>query len=83
MEKIYGKLPEFMWENVDKSGAYLIRDWGALVRFESEDFSPGHSPRIKILHRTGCTLVRLSEDPYITLRDAREIASDNDYFVNF
>lgn len=83
MEKTYGKLPEFMWENVDREGTYLIKDWGALVRFEGEDFSVGHSPKIKILHRSGCTLVRLADDPYIPLRSAREIASDNDYFVNF
>lgn len=77
------QLPEMGWNEIDGPGSYLFVTSGDLVRVPSEALAPGHSPLMSITSHGETRVARLSENPAVPITVLRNIAADNDYFVNF
>ena len=77
------RLTEMGWNEIDEPGSYLFVRSGDLVRVPPEALAPGHSPLMSIVSNGETRVARLSENPAVPITVLRNIAADNDYFVNF
>jgi hypothetical protein len=70
-------------ESLHETGSYVC-DWsGHLVRITGEAVNPTGSPFFNIVAREPLFLTKLSDDPFVPLSKARQIASNLDVSVNF
>jgi hypothetical protein len=76
-------LPTCCWNDINEPGCYLFTETGCLVRVPNEAIGDGHSPKITFCGTNNPTVCKLSDDPYLTLSRARQIAADNDCTVCF
>ncbi len=71
------------FEDINEPGAYMA-DWsGHLLRFPEDSIKPGRSPLLDIVGREPLYVTKISENPYVTLTKARQVAADLDCDVNF
>ena len=77
------RLSEMGWNEIDGPGAYPFVRSGDLVRVPVEALAPGHSPLMSITSNGETRVAKLSENPAVPITVLRNIAADNDYFVNF
>lgn len=66
-----------------EQGAYYSHATGWLYRVPEESLSPGHSPTMNIMSGDEHYVTKISDDPWIPVNKAREIASNKDFVVNF
>ena len=78
-----GTLPTYCWNQINEPGCYLFTEWGCLARVPSDGVVEGRSPRITFYSGTNPVCCKLSDDPYISVSQARQIAADHDYPVGF
>ena len=64
-------------------GCYVSKDEGNLYRVPAEALAPGRSPIIEIVSKTGTIVCKISEDPWIPISKARQLAANYDLFPNF
>ena len=70
-------------ESIKEPGTYLSSWTGHLISIPKEGFKTGRSPLIEIRGKEPFLVMKLSDDPYIALADARKLATDHDLPVNF
>lgn len=75
-------LPTCTWNEINEPGCYLVVDWGCIARVPGDCFEGG-SPKITFFAGTNPTCCKLSDDTYLSVSKARQLAADNDYSVNF
>ena len=75
--------PRLPFEDLNEPGVYLSEWTGHLIRIPDDGLKPGHSPVIEILGREPMVVVKLSDNPYLTLSKCRMLAADLDLEVNF
>ena len=76
-------LPTVCWNEVNEPGCYLFTEWGILARVPYDGVTEGRSPKITFFCGTNPVVCKLSDDPYICVSKARQIAADHDYNVSF
>jgi hypothetical protein len=76
-------LPTYCWNEVNEPGCYYFVDWGFIARVPKDGVAEGRSPKITFFWGNESTVCKLSDDPYICISKARQIAADHDYPVNF
>ena len=71
------------FEDINEPGTYMA-DWsGHLLRFPEDSLKQGRSPLLDIVGKETLYVTKISEDPYVTLTKARQVAADLDCYVNF
>lgn len=77
-------LKEMNWNEIVEPGAYVFMEGGSLARVPGDALVEGRSPTITLNARAGALTVRkLSDDPYVPISKARQLAADHDCPVNF
>ncbi len=76
-------LPTYAWNDINEPGCYLVTEWGCLARVPGDGVTEGRSPKITFFGNSNPTCCKLSDDPYICVSKARQVAADADCFVNF
>ena len=66
------------WNQINERGFYVDLQTGKGYRFQNESLSAGHSPTVTSVSDAPQKLVKLSDNPFLTVSDARVIAADND-----
>jgi hypothetical protein len=75
--------PTFNWNEINEPGCYVFVDSGYLARVPFDGVAEGRSPRITFCAGTNLQVCKLSDDPYIPISKARQLAADHDVVVNF
>ena len=70
------------FNELDEAGAYVTAE-GSLVRVPIEALKDGHSPLITISSKLDTRLSKISDDPFVPVGKARQLAADADMSVNF
>ncbi len=71
------------FEEVREPGAYVCNATGNLFRIPEDGLVGGRSPCIEIVCKQGTMMTKLSDDPWIPISKARQLAADSDLQVNF
>ena len=71
------------FEDVSEPGAYISNWDGHLVRISDDCLKPGHSPVINFVGREELYVTKISNDPWVPVSKARQLASNFDMEVNF
>ena len=79
----FGVGASFLFEDINAPGAYIESWSGYLLRVPEDGFKSGRSPLISLVGREPLFVTKISDNPYITLMKAREVASNLDLEVNF
>lgn len=74
---------EVPWEEINEPGAYVEVGSGELYRIPPEALLRGASPMIAKVSNTSSRYVRVSTNPFITLLEARKLASNHNIEPNF
>jgi hypothetical protein len=69
--------------DITGSGTYFNQFSGWLLRMPDEALSMGHGPTMDIVTRESSPFTRISEDPYVTLDQARRICASLDFEISF
>ena len=76
-------LEQTTWEELSQPGAYIEEGTGALYRVPQEALMGGASPVINRVQNNEPVLFKISDDPWVTKFQARQIAANNDIQPNF
>ena len=76
-------LPTYTWNQITEPGCYLFTEWGCLARVPNDGVNEGQSPKVTFFAGTNPTCCKISDDPYVSVSMARQIAADHDYPVGF
>lgn len=71
------------FDSINEPGAYVCTWSGHLLRVPQDGVTAGRSPLINIVGNEPLTVIKISEDPYITITKAKLVASNFDVAVNF
>ncbi len=71
------------FDNITDTGTYVCNWSGHLLRVPEDAVKPGRSPLIDMRGKEQLIVTKISQDPFITLTQARIVASDLDQEVNF
>jgi len=63
-------------EEIDEPGAYVLCDFGLLLRVPAEGVARGRSPTLYITGAGPLTVTRVSDDPWIPRSVAKRRAAD-------
>ncbi|MEE9165178.1 MAG: hypothetical protein V3U15_02835 [Nitrospinota bacterium] len=77
---IGGKYP---FSEVNEPGTYVANWSGHLMRFSEDSLKPGRSPLMDMVAKEPLYVTKISENPYVAIEKARQIAADFDCNVNF
>ncbi len=78
---IGGKLA---FDDINQPGAYISNWDGYLLRVSDVSLKPGSlSPLMDIVGKKPLYVTKISNNPYIELSKARQVAANLDYEVNF
>lgn len=69
--------------DLSKPGAYVSNDTGCLFRIPDDGLVSGRSPLIEIVGKSPIMMTKVSEDPWIPISKARQLAADADLYINF
>jgi hypothetical protein len=75
--------PEVSWDDLEAPGFYVSRSTGNGYRVPWEALIKGASPVIEQVSKKPSRLVRLSENPFIPLIKARNLAANCNIEPNF
>ena len=82
-KNVTSSLPEVSWDDLETPGFYVSRETGNGYRIPSEALVKGASPIIEQVSARPTRLVRLSENPFIPLIKARNLAANRNIEPNF
>ena len=71
------------FEEIDEPGAYVLRDFGLLLRVPVGGLARGPSPMLYITGAAPLTVTRVSDDPWVPRSVARKRAADLGLTVAF
>jgi hypothetical protein len=75
--------PAVSWDDLETPGFYISRETGNGYRVPPEGLIRGASPAIEQVSASPTRLVRLSENPFIPLIKARNLAANCNIEPNF
>ena len=75
--------PEVSWEDLETPGFYVSRSTGNGYRVPAEALIKGASPVIEQVSAQPSRLVKLSDNPFIPLIKARNLAANHNIEPNF
>lgn len=75
--------PEVSWDDLDTPGFYVSRSTGNGYRVPAEALIKGASPVIEQVSAKPSRLVRISDNPFIPLIKARNLAANCNIQPNF
>ena len=81
--KISAAHPEVSWEDLETPGFYISRTTGNGYRVPAEALIKGASPVIGQVSAQPSRLVKLSDNPFIPLIKARNLAANHNIEPNF
>lgn len=81
--KIGAAHPEVSWEDLETPGFYVSRTTGNGYRVPAEALIKGASPVIEQVSAQPSRLVKLSDNPFIPLIKARNLAANHNIEPNF
>jgi hypothetical protein len=64
-------------------GTYISNATGNLFRVPEDALVVGRSPLIEIVSKGGTMMTQISDDPWLPISKARQIAADSDLSINF
>jgi hypothetical protein len=64
-------------------GCYIANFTGHLFRIPDQAVAAGRSPLIEIVSKQGTLMTKVSDDPWIPISKARQLAADADLQPNF
>jgi hypothetical protein len=68
---------------IQTSGCYVCNHTGTLYRIPDEALATGRSPLIEVVSSAGTLMTKVSDDPWIPISKARQLAADADLYPNF
>ena len=71
------------FEDINEPGTYVANWSGHLLRFPEDSLKQGRSPLLDIVGKEELYITKISENPYIPVTKARQMAADFDCNVNF
>ncbi len=71
------------FSEVNSAGCYVENGVGDLFRIPENGVVTGRSPLIEIVSRTPRIMTKVSDDPWLQISKARQLAADADLYVNF
>jgi hypothetical protein len=71
------------FEDLRMPGAYICNETGHLFRIPEDGLVSGRSPLIEIVASNPTMLTRLSNDPWVPISKARQLAADADLYIDF
>jgi hypothetical protein len=69
--------------DVNTPGSYVCNESGCLFRVPEDGLVSGRSPLIEIVSRTPTMMTKISDDPWLPISKARQLAADADLYINF
>jgi hypothetical protein len=70
------------WNDITEPGTYVFLEWGTLIRVPECGIT-SQSPTVTFFSNMPTQVALLSNDPYIPISKARQLAADMDLAVNF
>ncbi len=71
------------FSELHEPGCYISNSTGNLFRVPEDALALNRSPLIEIVSNTGTMMTRVSDDPWIPISKARQLAADTDLAINF
>ena len=68
---------------LDSPGTYIANETGELFRIPADALASERSPNIDIVSKTPTLLTKISNDPWVPISRARQIAADADLNISF
>ena len=74
---------KYTFSEINDPGTY-VADWsGHLLRFPEDSLKQGRSPLMDLVAKEPLYVTKISDNPYIPVTKARQMAADFDCNVNF
>ena len=71
------------FEGINDPGCYVCNWSGHLLRVPEDSIKPGRSPLMLIKGTEPLFVTKISNDPFVSVSKARQVAADCDLPVNF
>jgi len=68
---------------INEAGAYISNSTGNLFRIPEDALVVGRSPLVEIVSNGGTMMTKVSDDPWLPISKARQLAADADLSINF
>lgn len=68
---------------INEPGCYVCNTTGFLYRIPQDGLVGGRSPVIEIVAKAPAMVTRISDDPWLPISKARQLAADIDLYLNF
>jgi hypothetical protein len=68
---------------IDSPGCYICKWSGHLLRVADTGIAPGRLPHVHLIGPDALFVTKISDNPYLTIGDARRLAANFDLQVNF
>ena len=71
------------FSEVNSPGTYVANESGSLFRVPAEALGPDKHTCIELVSNGRWLVTKISDDPWISVSAAREVAAEADLYVNF
>ncbi len=71
------------FQDLNSPGAYVCNETGCLFRIPEDGLVTGRSPLIEIVSKSPTMMTKISDDPWLPISKARQLAADADLYINF
>lgn len=71
------------YADINEPGTYVANWSGVLLRIPEDSIKPGLSPLLNIVAKKPLFVTKISENPYVPITKARQLAADLDCNVAF
>jgi len=71
------------FSELHRPGTYVCNETGTLFRIPQDALVSGRSPLIEIVSTQPTMMTKLSDDPWLPISKARELAADCDLYISF
>lgn len=71
------------FSDLETPGTYVSNKSGELFRIPSEALAAGRTPVMEIVGNSPRMLTKISDDPWIPISKARQLAAGSDLYVDF
>ena len=69
--------------NLETPGTYVANESGELFRVPTDALAAGRTPVMEIVSNSPRMLTKISDNPWIPISKARQLAAASDLFVDF
>jgi hypothetical protein len=76
-------LTRMPFSEVNREGAYICNETGDLFRVPEDALVSGRSPVLDIVSKKPMMVTQISNDPWLPISRARQLAADADLYIDF